>query len=174
MVSVTSWGIQLGERIGINGLPGRNTRTYFWEMATAVKSTEYSPRPTLCCLHSCPALGPNGNNRKNTTINQAPFAEPMYSNQIASHHTRTSLELSPIMQNRLFNNRNRKLYTFADKLQSAVVGLANRSLERKGYLSSGLIRICGLENSSSFFSLVIVVASEERDLRIIASMSVPL
>lgn len=62
VVTVTSWNPAWRMGVGINGLPGRNTRTYFCEMATAVKSTGYPPHPAL--LAFCPALGPNGNNRK--------------------------------------------------------------------------------------------------------------
>jgi len=56
------------------------------------------------------------------------------------------------MQDTVFQQKKQTLYTFADKLQSTVVDLANRILgTERGYLSSGLIRIFGLETPRVFF-----------------------
>jgi len=97
---------------------------------------------------------------------------PMYSNQIASHHTRTSLELSPIMQETVFQKK-QTLYTFADKLQSAVVGLGPIDPRNR----RGISLVDRFEHSAWETPRVIVgdrsSASEEQDLRIIASMSGP-
>lgn len=106
-------------------------------------------RPTLCCILSSAWF--EWQQQENTTINQLPLhtiITPTRSLATTLEHP-SSFE-PPIMQT-VFQQK-QKLYTFADKLQSVVVGLGQQILGNgKGYLSSGLIRIFGLETPRVFF-----------------------